>query len=133
MRLLIYNAIQTPDGTILESRYIHDYRSYKDKNGYTYSVDGGLSYVRRGFEENSPNAKEISLYIPDTPYEEAVKFAAWGSYGKNGNEDLHFIPICEMTTEHINAVLKNQKPIEQLKLLMEWELERRKNDNWRSI
>lgn len=119
MRLLIYNAIQTPDGTILESRHHYDYITHKDKNGHTYSVDGGLSYVRRGFEENSPNAKELSLYIPDAPYEEAVKFAAWGSYGKNGDEELHYIPICEMTTEHISAVLKNQKPIEQLKILME--------------
>lgn len=109
MRLLIYNAIQTPDGTVLVSRHRHDYKSHKDKNGHTYSVDGGLSYVRRGFETGVPNAKELSLYIPDTSNEEAVKFAAWGSYGKSGNEKLRFIPICEMETEHI----------------MEWELERR--------
>lgn len=128
-RLLIYNAIQTPDGTVLESRYHHDYRSYKDQNGYTYSVDGGISYVRRGFEVNSPNAKELSCYIPDTPYEEAVKLAAWGGYGKNGDEELRYIPICEMSTEHISAVLKTQHPIEQIKLLMEWELEQREKEN----
>lgn len=128
-RLLIYNAIQTPDGTVLVSRYRHDYNSHKDKNGFTYSVDGGMSYVRRGFEVNSPNAKELSCYIPDTPFEEAVKLAAWGSYGKNGNEKLHYIPICDMETKHIEIILKTQKPMEQIKILMEWELERRKNDN----
>lgn len=123
-RLLIYNAIQTPDGTILESRHRHDYKTHKDKNGHEYMVDGGLSYVRRSYPESHP-AKEISLYIPDTPYEEAVKFAAWGSYGKNGDEDLHYIPICEMETDHIKAVLETQEPIEQFKILMKWELERR--------
>jgi hypothetical protein len=44
---LIINSIITPDGTVLESRHKHDFNSYKDKNGLTFSVDGGNAYLRR--------------------------------------------------------------------------------------
>ena len=41
MSEIILNRIQTPDGTVLTSYYRHDYKSYQDKNGETYIVDGG--------------------------------------------------------------------------------------------
>ena len=47
MRKLIKNSIRTPDGTVLTSRNIHDYRYHKDKNQELYFTDGGLSYIRR--------------------------------------------------------------------------------------
>ena len=40
MSRLIYNAIRTPDGTVLESRHKHDYQEYQDANGLEYMVDG---------------------------------------------------------------------------------------------
>ncbi len=43
---LIYNSIITPDGTVLVSRHRHDYNSHLDKNGLTYSIDGGTDYTR---------------------------------------------------------------------------------------
>lgn len=32
-RVIIQNAIRTPDGTFLVSKHRHDFVSYKDKNG----------------------------------------------------------------------------------------------------
>jgi hypothetical protein len=43
---LIKNCLETPDGTILQSRHRHDYHEYTDANGKNYMIDGGLSYVR---------------------------------------------------------------------------------------
>ncbi len=42
MKEILCNRIQTPDGTILTSHDRHDFKSYVDKNGYEYMVDGGV-------------------------------------------------------------------------------------------
>lgn len=46
MQEILINQIQTPDGTILRSHHEEDFRSYKDKNGKTYSVYGGVNCPR---------------------------------------------------------------------------------------
>ena len=58
MKTLVYNAIRTPDGTVLESRHCHDYVTHVDKNGKEYILDGGLDYVRR-----SINGDEVLLQV----------------------------------------------------------------------
>ena len=40
MSTLVYNAIRTPDGTVIESMHRHDYKAYLDKNGKEYMVMG---------------------------------------------------------------------------------------------
>ena len=45
---LLVNMIETPDGTLLQSKSRYDFVAHKDKNGSEYFVDGGLSYLRRG-------------------------------------------------------------------------------------
>jgi hypothetical protein len=63
--LIVYNAIETPDGTLLVSEHIHDFKTYKDRNGLTYMVDGGKAYQRRNVHENAPYI-ERSLYSNDS-------------------------------------------------------------------
>lgn len=43
---VLYSGLKTPDGTVLESLYTHDYKEYTDKNGKQYMLDGGNEYVR---------------------------------------------------------------------------------------
>ena len=99
---LIANALRTPDGTVLESKSRHDYKTYTDANGKQYMVDGGLEYVRR-----SVHSDQIDMCMyDDEPHEIQAKVLTWGSYGINGDQPIRWIPIAEMDTAHIQAVLK---------------------------
>ena len=100
---LIYNAIKTPDGTILESAHRHDYKSYKDANGETYVIDGGLEYIRSSVHDD-----QISLAVyDDAPHIVQRTIITWGSYGINGDQPLKLIKICDMDTSHLENVLLN--------------------------
>ena len=124
MTRLLRNALQTPDGTVLESKTRHDYVEYKDANGETYMVDGGLEYVRRTVNKNAP-AKDLSL-TEDVLHSIAREFVTWGTYGKQQDQPLSYIAIADMETEHLEAVLDTQSSVyPQIKSLMEIELEYR--------
>ena len=118
---LLVNALITPDGTRLVSHSRYDYKEYVDANGKTYMVDGGLDYQRRS---NHGDEVDDSLYTDD---EFAVirENVAWGTYGKNGDQPLKYIPISEMTDAHIQAVLETQSISPKLREVMTSELEYR--------
>lgn len=100
---ILVNRIITPDGTVLQSRHRHDYVSHTDANGFVYTVDGGVSYLRRGWQQGAPPATEASLTTEDDfmVCREEVK---WGTYGKDGQQPLRYVPIAEMETAHILAI-----------------------------
>lgn len=104
MKTLVYNAIRTPDGTVLESRHCHDYVTHVDKNGKEYILDGGLDYVRR-----SINGDEVLLQVyMEDGHEKVREFLKWGTRGIKGDEPLRYIPLKDMTTDHIQACLDTQ-------------------------
>jgi hypothetical protein len=105
MKQLVYNAIRTPDGTILESKNRHDYQVYIDKNGHEYMVDGGLDYLRRNVVDAAPY-EELSVY-DDEPHILKRKVIKWGTYGINGNDPLRYVTLVEMNEDHIQACLDN--------------------------
>lgn len=43
-RKVLVSRIRTPDGTVLESRYTHDFVQHTDANGELYFLDGGPDY-----------------------------------------------------------------------------------------
>lgn len=60
----IYKGIKAHDGTILVSHYRHDYKTYTDKEGRFYMIDGGQEdYVRYSWPipEEKPNWVEVVL------------------------------------------------------------------------
>ena len=120
MSTLIRNAIQTPDGTILESTHRHDYKSHTDANGKYYMVDGGLDYIRCSVHED-----QVDLFLyDDEPHEVQRNILKWGTYGINQDQPLKYVTIAEMDTAHIEAVIKlNVNPT--LKACMIEELQRR--------
>ena len=119
MRKLILNRIRTPDGTILTSRNVHDYKSHKDKNGDTYTNDGGVEYLRRSV--NVIPWGDLSLYSDD-PFEILRENITWGTFGKNGNEELHYKSISNMSSNHIKSILSQYKLAEYMKELFEKEM-----------
>lgn len=100
MNRLVLNRIRTPDGTILTSYYRHDYKTYTDKNGLTYMVDGGLDYLRR----NDHPYEELSVY-EDAPWEKIRESFHRGTYGKNGDEELHWVPMSEMSNKWLESCI----------------------------
>ncbi len=84
---ILINQIQTPDGTIIRSFNTHDFRTHKDKNGRSYSVDGGLSYLRR---VGKNDYRELSVLTHDS-FEKIRLY--W--------EVLIDKPLCDMTTLEI--------------------------------
>lgn len=103
---IIYNAIQTPDGTIISSDHRHDFVTHTDENGKTYGVDGGCEYLRRIGDVG--DCKELSMYLePWTPefHEVARKVIRRGGRGKNGDQPLTWVPICEMSDSWVLATI----------------------------
>lgn len=105
MDRIIYNAIQTPDGTILISKHGHDMVMYTDKNGKQYGVDGGQNYLRRLGDVN--DCKELSV-VDDGKHETRRQYLRWGV---NYDKDMKRLPetdwrvIKDMATDHIQAII----------------------------
>lgn len=105
MNNIIYNAIRTPDGTIMESKNRHDYQVHMDKNGHEYMVDGGLDYLRRNVVDAAPY-EELSVTLEDG-HNKVREVAKWGTYGINGDEPRRYVKLMEMSDSHIQACLDN--------------------------
>lgn len=99
---LIYSAIRTPDGTILESRHRHDYVSYLDTNGETYILDGGTDYIRRSV--NKVEAEDLSLY-DDAPHEQIREVVSRGGRGKDGDEELKYVLLKDIDDNWLQAII----------------------------
>ena len=119
MKKLVLNRIRTPDQTVLTSRHRHDFVSHKDKNGEIYICDGGTEYIRRSI--NTEAYTDLSLYSDD-PFVKLREGIEWGSRGKNGNEELHYKSISNMSSNHIKAILLNCKVADYMKELFEKEI-----------
>lgn len=103
MTRLVRNAIQTPDGTVLESRHCHDYVTHQDRiTGETYMIDGGLEYIRSSV--NTVPATNLSVCLEDG-IEMVRDVVTWGTYGKDGKQPFRRIALRDMSNGHIQACL----------------------------
>ena len=116
---LIRNALQTPDGTIIESTHRHDYVTYTDANGKEYMVDGGLEYLRRTIHDDQIDLSEYD----DAPHERQRELLTWGTYGPKGDQPLQYKTIAEMDTGHLEAVvgMRNLCPVRRKCMQVELE------------
>lgn len=124
----IASVMICPDGTVLQSFHRHDYKTHVDAlTGEEYMIDGGLDYLRTNL--NKIGAKYITVTMAD-PHEQRRSWFSWGTYGKNGDQPLTWKKLCDMETEHIEAILRTQTHIsEHLVELFNAELEYRNDKN----
>lgn len=99
-RVLLVSQIRTPDGTVLTSRFVHDYAEHRDANGELYFIDGGNMYQNTSW--NKIPFTDISIYT-DSPFEEIRENFMRGTFDKNGNR--LWKPICECTDKHLENIL----------------------------
>ena len=105
-RNLIYNAMRTPDGTILESTHRHDYKTYVDTiTRREYMIDGGLDYIRAS---TWGDQEYLTLY-DDEPHEAQREVLKWGTRGPNGDQPVEYKKIKDLDTDHIEAILETCK------------------------
>lgn len=123
--MILYNAIRTPDGTIMQSKFVHDYVTHKDANGKYYAVDGGLEYLRR---IGSPDYEELSLTDKDD-FSKVREVVTWGTRGKDGKQPLKYKKIKDLETEHVCAILDTIFLSEEMQYILRTELEQRDKKN----
>lgn len=104
--VILSNKIKTPDGTILESFHRHDYKTYIDKNGLEYMVDGGLDYIRRIVHDQEPYI-EMTVYSDDDHITVRESFK-WGTRGIDGKQPVQYILLKDLNTDHVEAILDTQ-------------------------
>jgi hypothetical protein len=102
---IIYNGLQTPDGTVIESVHRHDYQTHTDANGKEYVIDGGFDYVRRS---NHGDEKLLTVTIDDD-HETVREHMKWGTRGPKGDQPLKYVKLKDMDTDHIQACIDTQK------------------------
>ena len=136
MRTIVLNSIRTPDGTVLISRHRHDFVTHHDKNGQDYAVDGGLDYLKR---MGPRDYEDLSVHA-DEPFEKVRKNFYRGTKGKNSDEDLRYVALCDMTEEHLIATLEyikeNSRHTDYKTVyykLYQKELEYRKVHEWKNV
>ena len=123
-RQLVCNRIRTPDGTILQSYNRHDCKVHKDAvTGETYMIDGGLDYHRSYV--NEVRATPLMVYADDK-HEDIREGFCWGTRGIDGKDPVKYVPLKDLTAEHINAILETQYQItDWLRRMFQNELEYR--------
>jgi hypothetical protein len=124
---LLLNRIKTPDGTILTSYSVHDYRTYTDANGLEYMVDGGLEYLRRNVHNEAPY-EELSI-TDEASFEQIRESMHWGTYGKHGDQPLHYVTVSRMSDAHIEAIIKLKMGAQWVRNILLEELTYRKENN----
>lgn len=123
---IVYNALRTPDGTIIESKYRYDCKFYLDQNGKEYMVDGGLDYIH----SSAHGDEEYLTLTIDDDHERVRDFVTWGTYGIDGKQPLTFVRLKDMDTDHIKKVLETQAQMRPaLRIAMQNELDYREKLN----
>lgn len=106
MTQLIYNAIQCPDGTVLHSKYRHDFVSHVQEDGREYMVDGGNDYQRIG----GTDKEFVNLSVTTEDSHEKIRevFTWTSSFDAYGNRLKAYVvrKLKDLDDSHVKALVK---------------------------
>lgn len=103
---LVANRWECPDGVILHSKHRHDFVEHVDEQGNYSFADGGNGYYIR----TSGNLIDRCVRSTD-PFELQREFFLWSSYGKDGKQYKTYVPLNQLTDEHLAAIIETQEHI----------------------
>lgn len=111
MNEIIQNAAKITDKDkviYIKSAHRHDFVSYSNESG-SFAIDGGTAYLRRNYSSSFDFHVECYSLNSDSPEEEIQNKLLWGTYGKNGDEELKYLPIKDLEYDHLLAIFKTQQ------------------------
>ena len=114
MTYCLYNAIKTPDGTLLWCKSVDDYQTHKDSvSGEEYMNAGTGDGVRRSV--NTVAYEDLSIFSND-PFEKVRTAKFWESYRKDENSESEkvMLSLQEMEYSNISAILKEYSHIRSI-------------------
>lgn len=102
---MLVNRWKSKDGTILISRFQHDWVEHFDTvEQRKVFIDGGIGpYIRV-----SGDLENMCLYDTDADHAEVRENFLWGTYGADGKQPLKRIPIKDLTIAHITNIIHTQ-------------------------
>ena len=129
---VVASRIQTPDGTVLWSRYVHDCVFYKDtKTNEMYMLDGGTDYMRI----SGKDYKDVSIYSNarwKTLRQYVIRNTMLLDKNKQPTGETGFVRICDMSDQHLvdlkNYILERAGTV-KLVIYIEKEQAYRKKNN----
>ncbi len=124
-RRMIRNSVITPDGTHLVSKDNYDFVGHKDANGKTYAIDGGTECPR--FIGDFSDCVDTSVYSDDGIIIIRDAFL-WGTYGPNGDQDLTYVLLKNLSDNHIENIIRTQNLTDYLLKIFKGEQEFRKSE-----
>ena len=112
---LLLNRWKSNDGTVLISRFQHDFVSHFDTvDQTTVFIDGGLEPCVRV----SGDLENMCLYDTDEDHMELRELYSWTSYGIDGRQPPKTQVMKDLTTDHIENILKTQIHLQEHVLSM---------------
>lgn len=102
---ILLNRWKSKDGTVLISRFRHDFVSHFDAvDQTTVFIDGGLEPCVRV----SGDLENMCLYDTDEDHMEVRENFLWGTFGPNGDQPMKKVAIKNLTTDHIQNIIRTQ-------------------------
>lgn len=102
-RQIVHNSVLCLGcGAVLVSHHRHDYKTCDCEN--KTMVDGGNEYLRYGGVDMN-KVVSTPVYL-DEPFEKVRHYAKRGARGKKGDQPLTWIPISELSNNHLAAILE---------------------------